>query len=227
MDESHRLVNYPMPIGYDVNLFEEIYSKTKQLRNKLVWQINPEKFGVDEQELKSWFDVKFLQAFNRYHDDERCKDNRPEKLKAFVIQALQMYKRKIVKDSYHGKNELNNTIDIEEVFDYETLVIEVMEPELEDNRITLIKQYYKERLSSDAYFLFELELNPPPYIISKLRNPDEQKMPKITNSDWADYLGIPYEDDYEAGLFDSHLSKLRKEIKEIEIQCREYFQLIS
>ena len=227
MDESHRLINYPMPVGYDVNLFEEIYKKTKDLKNKLVWQINPHKFGVDAKELSSWFDVKILQAFNRYYDDERVEEDRPEKLKAFVIKALQIYKSKIIKDSYHEKHGLNQTMDIEEVFDYETLMIEAMEPEPMDNRIALVKTYYRERLSADAYFLFELELNPPPYIINKLKDPDSKKMPKITNGDWADYLGISYNEDFEIEAFDGFYSRLKKEISEIEAQCRDYFRMIE
>ena len=56
--EENRLKQ--MPENYDRAVFESIYSKTKNLRNKLAYGIDARRFGVDQDEIKSWFDVNKL-----------------------------------------------------------------------------------------------------------------------------------------------------------------------
>lgn len=218
MDESHRLK--PMVENYDRNLFNLLYKNTEQLRAKLAWEIDPRKYGVDYDEMLSWFDVKFLFAFNRYYNDERCSDNREQKLKAYIINSLQMYKRKIVLDSYKGKQTLtnrNSNIDITEVYNYEELLIEEIEDDSED-LITQIKTYFKERLSEEAYFLFELELNPPPYITSQY--PDKERIPKLTTEVILDFLEIPCTDEAK-----DYIKTLHREIKEIKDRAQAYYNI--
>ena len=61
--EHHRL----KPMGnYPVELFNSLYAQTHGLRRKLASQIDASKFGVDYQEVLSWFDVKFLFIFSKY-----------------------------------------------------------------------------------------------------------------------------------------------------------------
>jgi hypothetical protein len=78
----------------------------------------------------------------------------------------------------------------------------------------------KARLSEDAYFLLEIELNPPPYILAQLENPDQTKIPKPSAELIAEYLGI---EDNEYAL--EYIAKLRSEIKEMTKQARDYFSI--
>ena len=216
MDESHRLK--PMVENYDPKLFQFLYTNTKKLREKLAWDIDARKYGVDYNEIVSWFDVKFIFAFNKYYNDERCKEDREQKLKAFIINALQMYKRKIVIDSYKGKQSLNQNIEIGDVYAYSDLVIE--EVDGDNDLIVEIKQYFKNRLSEEAYFLFELELNPPPYILAKF---DAKKgISKLTVELITEYLEIPNNDVYR-----DYIKDLHREIKEVKQQAKDYYSLIK
>ena len=103
--ESHRLK--PMVDGYDEKLFNKIYQDTELLRKKLTYQIDARKFGFDQNEIYSWFNVKLIFTFNRYYNEST-----PEILKAKIINSLQNFKNRIIKLSYSLKNSVNNTINI-------------------------------------------------------------------------------------------------------------------
>lgn len=217
MDESHRLK--PMVENYDRKLFNELYKQTKDLRKKLAWGIDSRKYGVDYFEILSWFDIKFIHAFNRYYNDDRCKDKRETVLKGFIISSLSMYKSKLVRDSYNGKQELNQTVDITELFSYDSLLIEEMDSE--DNSLyNSLNKYLRDRLSPMAYMVFNIELNPPPYILKRISNPKQNKIPKLSTEILADYLGM---DDLEEAK--SYLKALHKEIEDIKKQAKQYFSL--
>jgi hypothetical protein len=209
-DESHRLKK--MSDGYDQRLFLQIYKETSSLRRKLAYDIDPRKFGVDYKEVLSWFDVKFIFVFHKYQDND--------KLKGYIINALRTFKYHIIKNSYLPKNMLHQTVDITEIYD-------LQEPSEEggtffENRNSLLemgKNYLKSILSEDAFFLFELELNPPPYILLRLINPEQKKIPKPSAELIAEYLGIK-ENDKEAV---EYIKKLRKEIKDGIEEAHEHF----
>ena len=92
--ETHRLK--PMPTGYDEQLFNSLYKATEKLRNKLVYGIDNRRFGVEPAEIKSWFDVKFIYVFTKYYP----KYSNPEVLKAHLINALQLFKYRILRKAY-------------------------------------------------------------------------------------------------------------------------------
>lgn len=208
MDESHRLKG--MPENYDQQLFKSLYDDTKLLIKKLAYEIDGRKFGIDNDELQSWFYVKFLYAFNKYYGDP--------KIKGYIINALRTYKQRIILNSYQPQYILHqSSIDITEVW-------EDIGPseELDTSANELLasaKEYMKENLSEDAYFILEIELNPPPYILTKLRNSEQKKMPKLPTELIADYLDIPDEEGLE------YLDSLRYEIKEVTQKAKEYFNL--
>lgn len=212
MDESLRLLKRPMPADYDVQLFNQIYKDTKSLRNKLAYEIDGKKFGVDYQELKSWFDVKFIFAFNTYYGDP--------KLKGYIINTLKTYKKRIVLNSYGNKQHIHNTVDITEV--YEDLdKSDESEDTITNGLLSKAKAYMKDNLSEDAFFILELELNPPPYIIQKLHDLEHEKMPKIPTVLIADFLGI----DSDEGI--DYVDALRYEIKQIIIKAKDFFSFKS
>ena len=218
MDESHRLK--PMVENYDPALFNELYKATQQLRKKLAYGIDARTYGVDYYEVLSWFEVKFIYAFNKYYNDERVLPNRPQRLKGFVINALTMFHRKVVKDSYFPQYSIHDTVDITELFNYDTLLVE--KEKEHDNLLDKVLKYLKERLSDEAFLLMNLELNPPPYILSRLQDPQQKKIPKPSIDLIAEYLGIDELEGYE-----SYIKSLRKEVEVIKKQAKEYFSMES
>lgn len=212
-DESHRLKE--MPQDYDVSLFNQYYQETKDLRAKLAYGIDSRKFGVDYNEILSWFDIKFIHTFNRYYGSPQ--------LKGFIIRALQTYKTRIIKNSYQEKHLINNAVDITEVFtldngDDETVGLELADEDTatsEDYLITRLKTYFKQRLSLDAYLLWEFNTFPPAYTLLQKESPSA----KLTDEDAIDFFDMP---DSEASY--DLLASLKKSIKEVTKQAKEYFQ---
>lgn len=180
--EEHRLK--PMKEGYDEQLFNELYIKTEGLRRKLAYQIDPKRFGVDYEEILSWFDVKFIFTFNKYYGDKE-----PEILKAYLIRALQLFKQRILRASYSQKSQLNNTICIEDAYNlHETQIDEDF-----DERKALVSfalSIMKDKLSDEAFKVLELEINPPLYILNEISKDDKLETTKIPSSMIADYLGL-------------------------------------
>lgn len=206
MDESNRL--NLMPENYDKALFEEIYKETKALRKKLAFEIDARKFGVDQKEILSWFDVKFIFAFNKYYGDPR--------LKGYIINSLKTYKLRIVKNSYQKQYQVNDTVDINESFD-----LSYDEPENYNlHLLEVVQSYFRNRLTPDAMLLWEIELNYPPYILDRLTNQeDTKKIPKASDELILEYLGIEFTEHNV-----SYLKELRKDIKDITNRAKEYFQ---
>lgn len=211
-DESHRLKE--MPSGYDKALFNQYYKETKELRQKLAYGIDSRKFGVDYQEILSWFDVKFIHAFNRYYGSPQ--------LKGFIIRALQTYKTRIIKNSYQEKHLINNAVDITTVYSMEGADDEVVGLELADNEevennteflIDRLKTYFKDRLSFDAYLLWEFNTFPPAYTLQQKESPSA----RLTDEDAIDFFDLPED-------CQDFLGKLKKEIREVTKQAKEYFQ---
>lgn len=212
MDESHRLK--AMPPNYDRALFNQLFKETKSLRHKLAWDIDPRKFGISYEDMVSAFDVKFVYAFTKYYGSPQ--------LKGYIIRALQTYKMRVIKNAYLDKQKIFDSEDITGLYNYDSLVIENPYEDNQEQLIQTIKNYLKARLSSNAYLVFEIDLNPPPYIIKKLRDPEKIKMPKCPADLVAEYLGIDNEPEAI-----SNIKAWRKEIKEVINQAREYYAMGS
>lgn len=160
--EEHRLKE--MPKGYDQKLFNQLYRELKPLKKKLTYNIDARKFGVDAEEIQSWFDIKFIHAFCKYHSDPR--------VKGYIINSLQMFKRKIISHSYHPKQELftmsSSWDDLGEAF-HEGLPDSSPEPKPE---LDIAMEYLKQKLSPNAFFILELELTPPTFFLDRKFNPE-------------------------------------------------------
>jgi hypothetical protein len=198
--EEHRLKTMPQ---YDEALFNELYAKTEGLRRKLAYEINPSRYGVDNQEIKSWFDVKFLYTFQKYHDQKS-----PEMLKGYLINSLRVFKMRVLKVGYNQKNELHNTIDITELYDNSF-------PEPDNSKelfLGLALEFMSKKLTQEAFFLFKLQLDPPQYITSRTKN---NKVPPIL---WCKYLDLG-----TSSKNISFISSLLKEIQNATLEAKSYF----
>jgi len=204
--EENRL--RPMPSNYDLKLFVDIYKKTGQLRKKLAWQIDPNRFGVDYKEVLSWFDVKFIHTFSKYHDK---KD--PELLKAYIISSLQFFKQRILRFSYSQKAQIHNTVDVEDMGN-----LSVEEPKIDDNKtlLNLSLGVLKSKLSRDAYGVLMIELNPPLYIVACLTD-QGKSLTKIPSQLIAGYLGW----NEKEGI--KKVGICREEIRNAIVEAKEYF----
>lgn len=207
--EENRL--RPMKKGYDERLFHDLYACTANLRRKLASEIDPKRFGVDYYEILSWFDVKFIHAFNRYVEEKE-----PNLLKAHMIRSLQFFKNRILRAAYSKKNQVNNNcIDIEELYDLKEPSVEYEYNE-QDFFLQVAMEFMRNNLTQEAYQVLEVELHPPLYVLTRLS--DRENSTKIPSNLIADYLGW--------GLGREaikQVNNLRKEIRNITLVAKEHF----
>jgi len=201
-----------MPVNYDQAVFEEIYKKTQQLRNKLVYGIDHRRYGVDRQEVLSWFDVKFIFAFTKYYN---IYGPDTELLKAHIIKALQFFKNRVLRFSYSQKNLINlNAIDIEETYDAKETRIE-WQPDDTPVYLNLATSFLKEQLSPEAYKFLLIELDPPTYILKRLS--EKEQTTKIPGNLITEYLGLD----------EDELPRIKKEIRNGIDLASSHFQNVS
>jgi hypothetical protein len=201
--EEHRLT--PMPKGFNEEVFHDIYRKTEELRKKLTYQIDHRRYGVEQEDIKSWFDVKFIFTFNKYHKEK------PEILKAYIINSLQFFKNRILRYSYSQKNSINrSSVDIDEVYNCQELIDDRQYDET-SYYLELATNHLKNNLSQNAYRLLQVELNPPTYILKRLV--DKQTTTKIPSKLIAEYLGLK----------ESDIPALKKEIQFATYKAKEHF----
>lgn len=205
--EEHRLSQ--LPKNYDKELFNEIYRKTSALRRRLVSQIDHTRFGVEKEDISSWLDVKFIFTFTKYYGEE------PEILKAYIINALQFFKNRILRYSYSHKNSVNlNTMDIEDAYYNKETQFE-WSPDERDFYLAKAMEFLRDKLSKEALNVLQIEINPPPYILKRI--PDKKDTTKIPSNLIGEYLGLD----------DLSIRKLKKEIKDKLVLAREHFDQIA
>ena len=90
-------------------------------------------------------------------------------------------------------------------------VIDDIEPEVDEELLAKVKDFMKQTLSEDAYFLFNLQLNPPPMVLSNEKETLDEK--------WASFLGLPQEESTYI-----YLDNLREEISRGTKRCRNKFK---
>jgi hypothetical protein len=205
-----------MKPGYDQKLFNKLYKETDKLRRSLAYQIDSRRFGVDHQEVLSWFTTKFLYTFNKYWgtmDDDR--------LKGYIINSLQTFKFRIMREAYSKKNaNFNNRVELDEVmysdnFSYDHIILEDRHEELLNRAF----RFLRDKLTDDGLLLLDIQLNTPRYILSKIEDPDKPKITSIPEEVIADYLGLPV-----CGKVINYIKDLKKEIKLTIEQAREHFK---
>jgi hypothetical protein len=193
--EEHRLK--PMPTNYDQEMFNRIYDSTRNLTKSLARGIDARRFGIDQEELESWFDVKLLFVFTQYY-------GKPEGvLKANIINALKNYKCRIIKKAYTTKFS-QNIISTEDA-----IIQEPVENEHgQDFYFEKLMTFMKEHLSENAYTLLDLQLNPTPYILKRINPCKDSNLQKI-----PDNLLLEYFDLGSSPKALKYLTNLKKEIR--------------
>lgn len=156
--------------GYSEPLFNKLYQETSQLRKTLAWGIDNRRYGVSKDIIESWFDDKFIFVFNKH-----CKDHNPDVLKGFIISSLQTFKSRVLRGAYSKKSELfSNTIELEGEFNLINYLPDTEEISNKDLFFGLVLEFFNKELSPDAFSLFQLQLNPPPYILNRIKKSNSQ-----------------------------------------------------
>lgn len=211
--EENRLK--PMPGSYDPKLFNQLFKDTEKLRRKLTYQIDARRFGVDPEEIYSWFSVKFLLVFTRYTEEGM----NPDLLKGHMISSLSFFKNRILRWSYSQKAQIHNTIDIQEAYSFKETTVEHDYNE-KDTYLKVALDFMKSRMSPEAYKILQVELNPPLYILDQLSDTNKTSNTKIPSALIADYLGMGTD---ERSV--RYVNNLRKEIQGVTAEAHSHFNL--
>jgi len=209
--ENHRLL--PM-VEYDEQVFNQIHKDTRALVKKLSFNIDYQRLNVSPDIVESWFDDKLIFVFNKYYG----KMNN-DVLKGHVINALQLFRNRILKSAYTQKSLFNqNFIDLGE--DNELINIIPNEEEISDKDvlIKLMHTFIENQISKDAYYIYKIQMDPPPYILSKIPNRNS----RISNQLMAEFCDLPL-----GNTTNNYLSSLRKEIKDAIKKAQNHFRALD
>ena len=176
--EIHRLL--PMKEGYDEQLFNKLYKETEALRNLLTYQIDNRRYGVTQDIIKSWFDDKFIFVFNKYYGEIE-----EGQLKGRIINALKTFKFRMLRKAYSKYNIYNNEVRLEG--EHNLINIIPIDNEISNHELflELALKYLKKNLCDDAFLVLEIELNPPPFILDKLKS-SKTKIPAKLIAEYLD-----------------------------------------
>lgn len=206
--EIHRLTQ--MKEGYPVDLFNKLYKETRGLRKSLSYQIDHRRYGVSSDIIESWFDDKFIFVFNKHFQELE-----PDVLKGFIINSLKTFKFRILRKAYNIEGEFfSSCVTLDGEFDLINIIPETNTIDNSDTFYNLAIEFMKKKLSDNAYLLFQIQLDPPPYIISKLKNSKS----RIPNSLVLEFLNID-----PTPESDRYIKSLKKEINNAIKNAKEFF----
>lgn len=199
-----------MPDDYDPQVFNSLYQKTHQLRNKLARQIDHTRFGVEREDILSAFDVKFIFVFSKHYDMAE------NVLLGFIINSLQNFKNRILRNAYTQKYS-QRVLSVENIIEYDThLSTAAFSNEV--NYFEEFMSFMKEHLSSNAYLILDIKLNPPPYIHHRLNKTPDSNITRVTDDLILEYL--------EMGTSEKafkYLGTLKKEIRNVTHFAKQHF----
>jgi hypothetical protein len=202
----------------DEKLFNQIYKDTAKLRKSLVYEINPYRFGVDTDEILSWFDVKFIYVFNKYYGT--IPDDR---LKGYIINALKTFKLRVLRTSYQNKNQLFQGIKDIDSASPSRFKITPEDPEYDQGLLlNMALEHLRKNLSHDAYQLLSVQIQPPIYILNKAEEEGLTQLNKIPINYILEFFDLP---NNEQSL--KYIKKLNKEIKEKVRVSQTYFAQVQ
>lgn len=208
--ENHRLT--PMKEGYPEDLFNKLYAETRNLRRSLAYQIDPRRYGVTRDIIESWFDDKFIFVFNKYFDN---KD--PDVLKGHLINALRTFKYRILRKAYNKEGQFyESLIELEGESELINIIPDRSLETHENIFYNLAFEFMKERLTENAYLLLQVQIDPPPYILSRIKKCNA----RIPNHLYAEFLDIDLGDDNKT---ERYIKRLKKEINLTIKGAKDYF----
>lgn len=178
--ELHRLTEM---VDYDPVIFNKLYRVVKPVIRNLVRQVDHRRFNVTPDIINSYFMDKFLFVFNKYYGT--CSE---EHLQANILRALSTFKNKLLRSAYGEKAEYNQGLtSMEELFDNnKELEDDSEEVQAKEEHMRMIENYMREKLSPDAFLIFQLMMDPPEALI-----PVEDRGKRISNITFVDFFEMP------------------------------------
>lgn len=200
-----------MPAVYDRQLFNDLYKQTNALKRKLASGIDLRRFnGIEYDDLLSWFDIKFIFVFNKYHDKV------PENiLLGTIINSLKMFKCRILRKAYTV--QFSQSIIGMDYVDHEIIAEE--ETSYHEHYRGLLNDFMEKHLSPDALLLHDLTMNPPPYVLRRLNEleiDNQNKLPIDLILEYFDLSSTPNSIRF--------IEKLQSEIKEVIKLAKYHFR---
>lgn len=191
-----------MPKDYDKEMFNRLYDQTFNLRRKLASQIDSRRFGLPQEDILSFFDSKFIFVFQKHYKD-------PENIiKANLLTSLANFRNRILKSAYTIKHS-QSIISTDDVIRLEdSLSEDHPQNDRGYNYFETLMAFMREHLSQNAYTIFDLQLNPPPYIYAKLNLTPNSNIQKIPDHVILDYLDLG-----NGTKAYKYIESLKKEIK--------------
>lgn len=179
--EIHRLKEMQ---EYDHDLFNKLFKNMKPLMRKLAKGVDARRFNVTPDIILSYFHDKFIYVFNKYQGEYE-----EERLKATILSSLSTFKNRLLRSAYGEQAEYNQSLSkLEDLFDDSKELMDDSEEEKEkEERITALYNYMRKNLHPDAYLIFQIQLDPPPFIRSKMRSTTG----KISIVEILDFLELP------------------------------------
>lgn len=208
--ENHRLK--PMKEGYPEDLFNKLYKETGNLRRSLAYQIDSRRYGVSNDIILSWFDDKFIFVFNKYFEEKE-----PNLLKAYIINALKTFKYRVLRKAYGGEGVFyTSLVQLEGDSELINIIPDKSFQTPEQVFYDLAFEFMKNKLSDNAFILFQVQIDPPPYILDKIKNCNS----RIPNNLLASFLDI---DMGSERATEKYIRNLKKEVNLAINNAREYF----
>lgn len=170
----------PMQEGYDKVLFNKLFEQTKSLRKKLAVNIDKRRFGVEYDDIVSWFDTKFMYVFNKYYGEMD-----EDLLLGHIIKSLQFFQIRIIRSAYTLKNTQQIT-PVEDFMDLEEYALDNPWDTRKEEMLQGVLEFLSYTISDNAQVVLDILLNPPPYITERVPG----KTKKIPNLLIADYMGL-------------------------------------
>lgn len=161
--EIHRLT--PMK-PYDHEQFNRLYQECQPLLNKLSNGIDPRRYGVSKDIIRSWFDDKFIFVYNKYQDDPSISE---KFLKGHLLRSLMTFKLRVLRVAYQS-SIYQNMLSMDSV---KTVIFNIPDEKdmnMNDLFLDMVMEYMKANLSYDAFNVLQVDLNPPPYILARLED---------------------------------------------------------
>lgn len=209
--EIHRLQE--MKPGYNEELFNKLYEEVTPLKKSLARQIDPRRYGVSSDIIESWFDDKFIFVFNKH-----CKDKEPNILKAFIINSMQTFKYRVLRKAYNKEGEFyQSLVDLEGESELINIIPDKSFQTTENLFYNLALEFMKEKLSENAFLVFQLQMDPPPYIINRIK----KSTSRIPNEVIIDFLDLDLGDESKT---ERYVKKLKKEINNTIKMAKSYFE---
>jgi hypothetical protein len=179
--ELHRLKEMK---PYDNELFMRLFKNMKPLMRKLSRNVDARRFNVTPDIILSYFYDKFIYVFNKYQGEYE-----EERLKATLLNSLATFKNRLLRNAYGDWAEYNQSLaKLDELFDDSKEFIDDSEEEMiKEEQLNTLYEYMRKHLDPDVYLLFQLQMDPPPFIRAKLKTEHS----KISIVNILDFFELP------------------------------------